>query len=189
MFTGIVKGQGKVISLSPLEIHFPTEMLPQLELGASVAVDGVCLTVTRIETHAVFFDVIEETLRCTTLGTLKPGDLVNLERSARFGDEIGGHLLSGHVIDTVEIIEAKANVRRFACPWMRYIFPKGYVAIDGISLTVVETTPDSFTVHLIPETLARTSLGWKGVGDRVNLEIDSQTQVIVDTVQRLSLIK
>lgn len=160
-------------------------------MGASVAVDGVCLTVVAIEQRCVAFDVIEETLRRTTLGSLRPGDEVNIERSLKFGDEVGGHLLSGHVMGTARIEEVRqGNCQQevwFGCPpeWMEAILPKGYIAIDGASLTVVDVEVGRFSVHLIPETLRVTTLGNKGVGDLVNIEFDLQTQAIVATVKRL----
>lgn len=198
MFTGIIRflcliqhikdmGNNKQIAIS-----LPASELSHLKLGASVAIDGVCLTVTSQQGPMVTFDVIPETLNKTTLGSLKVNSLVNVERSAAIGDEIGGHLLSGHIWGTV-LIEKKEDFNDYSiltckCPpeWTKYLMPKGYVALDGASLTLVSVNPEGlFTVHLIPETLARTTLGKKKAGDRINLELDSQTQTIVDTIERL----
>jgi riboflavin synthase len=134
---------------------------------------------------------MRETLRVTNLGGLGVGDRVNVERAARFGDEIGGHPMSGHIICTAEITEIlrSENNRRiwFRLPaaLARYLFPKGYIGVDGISLTIGEVRGDRFDVNLIPETLARTNLGDRREGERVNIEVDPQTQAIVDTVERV----
>lgn len=155
-----------------------------------MSVDGVCLTVVSLEDGRATFDVIPETLMKTTLQYLQEGQLVGCERSLKFGDEVGGHLVSGHVWGVVTIYQIENNEFTFSCPqdWIQYIFPKGYVALDGASLTVVDVSLDGyFSVHLIPETLRMTSLGKKQEGDPVNLEIDSQSQVIVDTLARCGL--
>jgi riboflavin synthase len=198
MFTGIVKGMFLIASVENenvlhYSVSLPDDLLEGLEIGASVSVNGVCQTVVKIQDQSVYFDAIGETLKRSTLESLEKGDFVNIERSLRMGDEIGGHLLSGHVIATAEVtkfIEAKSEtVVRFRLEkkWMKYLFSKGYIAIDGVSLTLVDVDEDhgSFTVHLIPETLRMTTLGKKSEGDRVNIEIDSQTQAIVDTVERI----
>ncbi|HXH04420.1 MAG TPA: riboflavin synthase subunit alpha [Candidatus Competibacteraceae bacterium] len=198
MFTGIVQAALPVHAiirkpqLHTLTLRFPPELGAGLRLGASVAVNGVCLTVARLGADgAVDFDVMMESLRITNLGGLEEGARVNVERAARFGDEIGGHPLSGHISDTVAItaIEAPQNNRvltfRAAPRWMKYILPKGYVALNGCSLTVGQVGDDWFNVYLIPETLRITTFGEARVGDRVNLELDSQTQAIVDTVERV----
>ncbi|NIG73881.1 riboflavin synthase subunit alpha [Cedecea sp. NFIX57] len=198
MFTGIVQGTATLVSIDEKPnfrthvIDMPTEMLPDLETGASVAHNGCCLTVTEINGNHVSFDLMKETLRITNLGELSVGDSVNVERAAKFNDEIGGHLMSGHIMTTAEIskILTSENNRQI---WfkiqdktlMKYILYKGYVGIDGISLTVGEVTATRFCVHLIPETLERTTLGAKKLGQRVNIEIDPQTQAIVDTVERV----
>ena len=160
-------------------------------MGASVAINGTCLTVTRQAGNTLFFDAMHETLKLTTLGRLEPGHTVNFERAARIGDEIGGHLLSGHVHATasvVEILRPENNVTLwFEVPsqWVGYIFPKGYIAINGASLTIGEVAGNRFNVHLIPETLRATTFGTIEKGMLVNIEIDSQTQTIVDTLARL----
>jgi riboflavin synthase len=156
-----------------------------------VAHNGCCLTVTRIDGDLVDFDLMRETLSVTNLGGVEIGERVNFERAARFGDEIGGHAMSGHILCTAEvtqIVSSENNYRiRFRLPaqWTRYIFTKGYIGIDGISLTIGQVEADEFDVNLIPETLQRTNIATRKVGDRVNIEIDPQTQAIVDTVTNL----
>lgn len=197
MFTGIVQGVATVESISAapglnsFAIRFPEEQVQGVTIGASVALNGTCLTVTRQDGNRLYFDAMQETLRATTLGELKPGDRVNFERAARIGDEIGGHLLSGHIHTTADIvaIDRPENncTLEFEVPraWARYIFPKGYIAINGCSLTIGEVRDNRFNVYLIPETLRATTFGDVAVGDRVNIEIDSQTQTIVDTLARM----
>jgi len=197
MFTGIVKGQGvvKSIDIRPglhiIKIELPAGGEVGLETGASVSVDGVCLTVTNIADLEATFDVMLETLNLTTLGDLKVGSRVNVERAAKDGAEIGGHAISGHIDTTVAIskIEQPDNnyVITFSVPerWMRYIFNKGYVALNGTSLTItsVDKKEHTFSVWLIPETLKLTTFGDKKVGDKINLEVERGTQVTVDTIR------
>ncbi|MGD9424610.1 riboflavin synthase subunit alpha [Pantoea sp. NSTU24] len=198
MFTGIVQGTAEIVSIEEKElfrthtVRLPGELLPGLALGASVAHNGCCLTVTAIKGDLVSFDLIKETLRVTNLGDLRQGDVVNIERAAKFGDEIGGHLMSGHIMTTAEIckiIQSEHNREvwfKIQDPLqMKYILHKGFVGIDGISLTVGDVTKTKFCVYLIPETLERTTLGTKTFGQRVNIEIDPHTQAIVDTVERV----
>ncbi|MCK0107182.1 riboflavin synthase subunit alpha [Marinobacter sp. S0848L] len=197
MFTGIVQGIAKVVEihtapgLNTLVIELPEDKVHGVTIGASVAINGTCMTVTRQEGQQLYFDAMQETLRLTTLGQLKIGDTVNFERAARIGDEIGGHLLSGHVHTTVqlaEIIRTENNVTLwFEVPenWMKYVFPKGFIAINGASLTVGEVEANRFNVYLIPETLRATTFGTIERGQAVNIEVDSQTQTIVDTLARL----
>jgi riboflavin synthase len=156
-------------------------------------VDGVCLTFVEGDPTAAAFDVIDETLRLTTLGQRHPGDRVNVERAARFGDEIGGHLLSGHVAGTARVVERveEATAFRLALQLdpalVPYVLPKGFIGLDGCSLTIGETVADdgTFSVYLIPETLRVTTLGERRVGDRVNVEIDAMTRAVVDTTRRV----
>ncbi|WP_148863220.1 riboflavin synthase subunit alpha [Marinobacter fonticola] len=197
MFTGIIQGQAHVTAvdqrpgLSTIVLEFPADRVQGVEIGASISINGTCLTVTRQQGNQLYFDAMQETLRLTTLGDLKTNDSVNFERAARVGDEIGGHLLSGHVhtTATVERIEPSENnltlVFRVPQAWMKYIFAKGYIAIEGASLTIGTVTEDTFNVHLIPETLRVTTFTQLAEGDRVNIEIDSQTQTIVDTLARM----
>lgn len=199
MFTGIIKGLFPVVSIQDREglRSFVVELSPVLVegliVGASVAIDGVCFTATSIDHDRVSFDAMEETLRKTTIGTLKEGDRVNIERSARMGDEIGGHIMSGHVSTLAEIVDIhetennKAMTFKVDPSWMRFIFSKGFVSLDGASLTVVDANKidGTFEVWFIPETLRLTRFGEKGIGDHVNVEIDPQTQVIVETVENI----
>lgn len=198
MFTGIVQGIATVAALDDrpglrsLTLQFPRGFASGLAIGASVSVDGVCLTVTTLEgPDAARFDVMQQTLNLTTLSRLRDGARVNVERAAKEGAEIGGHPLSGH-IDTVATLASlrrpeNNHVLRFAVPprWMRYVFAKGYIAVNGASLTVAEANRAEgwFEVWLIPETLRLTTFGEKAEGDAVNLEIERSTQVIVDTVE------
>ena len=196
MFTGIVQGTAPIYSIIEKAnfrtqvVKLPPEMRKDLEIGTSVANNGVCLTVTEINGDLVSFDLMQETLRITNLGAVKVGDHVNIERAMQMGTEIGGHLLSGHVYCTATIsdIIASENNRQiwFELPSadvMKYILTKGFVAVDGISLTIGEVKGAQFCVNLIPETLQRTLMGQRKVGDIVNIEIDPQTQAIVDTVE------
>ena len=195
MFTGIVQGKGTIVSIekgneiTTLQVQVPTT--EGLQIGASISIDGVCLTATEFSNNIVSFDVIPETLEKTTLGQLEQGHFVNVERSLRYGDEVGGHLLSGHIIGRGLVRKADnvgdgAQYSIIAPPDVRkYIVSKGYVGIDGISLTIGDVSEDYFDLHLIPETLRLTTIGDKQVGDAVNLEIDSTTMMIVETVERM----
>jgi len=197
MFTGIVQGTAEIVDLVEKEnfrthrIRLPKEQLQGLRTGASVAHNGCCLTVVEIDDDCVSFDLMQETLRVTNLGELKIGDRVNIERAAKFGDEIGGHQMSGHIICTAQltrIMESENNRQvwfRMPEALMKYLFTKGYIGVDGISLTIGDVQEREFNVNLIPETLDRTNMGWRKVGDRVNIEIDPQTQAIVDTVENV----
>lgn len=204
MFTGIVQGIARVGSLVErpglrsytldFEPGFCAGPVP-LAIGASVAVDGVCLTVTGLEgPDAATFDVMQQSLALTSLDALAAGSAVNVERAARDGAEIGGHPLSGHVDCSARLVQVRRpennHVLRIAvpAPWMRYVFAKGYIAVNGASLTVAEAERDRdgsghFEVWLIPETLRATTFADKHEGDRLNLEIERQTQVYVDTVR------
>ena len=197
MFTGIVQGIAPIhsviekINFKTHVIKMPQELLTDLEIGASVAHNGVCLTVTKIDKDLVSFDLMTETLRVTNLGSLREGDYVNIERAMRMGTEIGGHILSGHIYCTAkvaQIIPSENNLQiRFELPQtdvMKYILHIGFIAVDGISLTVGEVKGRQFSVNLIPETLQRTLIGQRRVGDLVNIEIDPQTQAVVDAVER-----
>ncbi|MBK1715035.1 riboflavin synthase subunit alpha [Rubrivivax gelatinosus] len=198
MFTGIVQGIATVATvtdrpgLRSFTLRFPTGFADGLAIGASVAVDGVCLTVTElVGADAARFDVMQQSLSLTTLGTLAEGSRVNAERAARDGAEIGGHPLSGHVDFTATVAEVRTpennHVLRIAvpAPWMRYVFPKGYIAVNGASLTVAEADREAgwFEVWLIPETLRQTTFGDKAPGAVLNVEIERATQVFVDTVR------
>ena len=190
MFTGIIQGTGCVQSVrrdSVVTIDVQIPSTEGLEIGASVSIDGVCLTATSVS-DTVTFDVIPETLDRTTLGSLSSGSNVNVERALKFGDELGGHLLSGHIMGTAEIVAVENQDYTIQCPpeMAEYIQEKGYIAVDGISLTIGKTSgKGGFDVHIIPETLRLTTLGCKGVGDQVNIEIDAMTQAVVETTKRL----
>lgn len=198
MFTGIVQGCGEVLERTPegrrvrLVVALPERAAGPIEVGASVALAGVCLTFVGGTPAAAAFDVIDETLRLTTLGGLAPGDRVNVERAARMHDEIGGHLLSGHVGGLATVVDRAAGpthhqiTLRVAPALAPYVLSKGFIGLDGCSLTVGEEVEGGvFAVHLIPETLRVTTLGRLAVGDAVNVEVDAMTRAVVDTVERV----
>lgn len=192
MFTGIVEELGKIKKINHgadsarLTIE-GDKVLTDVKLGDSIAVNGICLTVVVFNDRFFDVDVMAETLRKTNLEGLKPGDRVNLERALQVGDRLGGHIVSGH-IDGVGVItrqqrEDIAVITEIKAPVevMKYVVKKGSVAIDGISLTVVDCTDEAFQVSLIPHTAKLTTLGYKKQGDRVNLESD----IIGKYVERL----
>ncbi|TLU61123.1 riboflavin synthase subunit alpha [Thalassotalea litorea] len=202
MFTGIVQIKAQVSDVEHrndfrhLQVAVPQSFAENLELGASVACNGVCLTVVKIQpceqaTTMLHFDVIAETLRLTNLGELTRASWLNLERSMRFGDEVGGHIVSGHIHDLAtlkSINETDDNVQMtfsFDSRWRPYIHRKGFIAVNGASLTLGDVSEDTFDLHLIPETLERTNLRSFRVGDQANIEIDQQTITIVDTIERI----
>ncbi|MFL2955045.1 MAG: riboflavin synthase subunit alpha [Candidatus Thalassarchaeaceae archaeon] len=204
MFTGIVEGKAELSSVKQLDgftrwvIDLPPMHGENLEIGASVALDGVCLTVVEIDGRSVSFDLIQETLERSTLCLRKAGDMLNIERALRYGDEVGGHLVSGHVmavgkIKRIDVLEQDINgsktmdIEIHVPPEVsEYVFEKGYIAIDGISLTVGKTHDSGgFDLHIIPETIRRTTLAGKEVGSTVNVEIESSTQAVVDTVKKM----
>jgi riboflavin synthase len=187
VFTGIVEELGVVVATSPrLAVRGPL-VTSDARHGDSIAVNGVCLTVVDLGEETFTADVMGETLRRSSLGALRPGDAVNLERPVRVGDRLGGHLVQGHVDGVGSIVErvpaAEWEMVRISLPsgLERYVVEKGSITVDGVSLTVVSVDRDWFTVGLIPTTLALTTLGRKGVGDPVNLEID----VIAKYVEKL----
>ena len=196
MFTGIIQGTGTIVSIdrkissSTFSIDLDN-LSKNLTLGSSVSIDGVCLTVTSHENTLVYFDVIQETLSRTTLGNVKEGGLVNLERALKVGDELGGHLLSGHIMCKSSVISKKNNGEGVDVEislnekLKPFIMEKGYIAIDGISLTIGAVNSNSFNLHLIPETIGRTTINSKTEGSMVNIEIDSMTQAIVTTVSSM----
>ncbi len=198
MFTGIVQQTLSVhnimeeTKLNRVQYIFPNELLDGLKVGASVANNGTCLTVASIEDDLVSFDVMMESLTVTNLGALKIGDEVNIERSLTFGDEVGGHVLSGHVHTQAKISNIEMPQNNYVISfelvdksWSKYLFNKGFAAINGCSLTVNEVVDGRFAVYLIPETLRITNFSELKVGDMVNLEVDSTTQTIVDTLERM----
>ncbi len=176
MFTGIVQGTAEVVAIIEKQnfrthkIRMPEASTDNLKPGASVAHNGCCLTVVKREGSLVTFDLMQETLRLTNLGLLREGDPVNFERAARFGDEIGGHQMSGHIICTAEVTDVIVSENNHQV-WFRlpealkkYIFSKGYIGIDGISLTIGDLRGAHFNVNLIPETLERTNIGSRTPG-------------------------
>ncbi len=198
MFTGIVQELCEVVAVEDrngvrrLDVRLG-DRADGLELGASVANNGVCLTASSIDDGVVRFDVIAETVEVTNLRFVEEGNRVNIERSLKFGDELGGHILSGHVSGTIEVskIESDGENRTI---WfsvrpdhMPYLMWKGWIAIDGVSLTIsrVERGTNEVAVSLIPETIKRTTLGGFTVGSVANLEVDAQTQTIVNTVREV----
>ncbi|MFP6808686.1 MAG: riboflavin synthase subunit alpha [Pseudomonadales bacterium] len=199
MYTGIVQEQLAVKSvdkkdgLTSFSIGFPEYLLQGLETGASVSVNGVCFTVTSINSDEISFDAVRETLELSNIKYLEAGTMVNIERSAKQGAEVGGHVLSGHVVGTarVQSVELSENNCRMTFSgdpsWLKYVFDKGFLAINGASLTVaaLDRQATNFSINLIPETLKRTNFSLLKQDDEVNIEIESQTQVIVDTVERV----
>ena len=196
MFTGIVSGTAPIQRIAEGDgIRKITVDLGDfsdgLETGASVSLDGVCMTVVSMDSGEVTFDAISETLDRTTLSDRSEGDRLNVERSMRLGDELGGHILSGHVMGTAEIIESSTVGEGLDLLISKpegcspFILEKGFIAVDGMSLTVGKCDEGSFGLHIIPETLRITTLDKKVVGDRVNIEIDSRTQAVVETMLRM----
>jgi riboflavin synthase len=198
MYSGITRGLFPVVALEaqPGAVRLTVELSEALAegaaLGASVSIDGVCLTVVARDGCRLSFQAIDETRRLTTLGELHVGRKVSVERSSKLGDEMGGHDVYGHVAGTGTVLartELGAQLDlTLGVPrsWMKYILHKGFIALDGSSLTVGEVdAAGSFTVHLIPETQRLTNFAAKRVGDRINVELDPRTVAIVDTVERV----
>jgi riboflavin synthase len=198
MFTGLVESLGTVREVSPdaagtlLRIE-ETGIAKDLPLGASVAVNGCCLTVVAVDERMFAFQAGPETLKLTNLGELRPGMQVNLERSLRVGDRLGGHIVQGHV-DAVGRIERRERQGEWETVWFacaadltRLMIHKGSITVDGISLTLVDVEPGRFSVALIPHTLAVTTLGFKTAGDSVNLEIDMFAKYVFKCLEQLAL--
>jgi riboflavin synthase len=182
MFTGIIEEVGEVVKVErkgmAALLAIRTSFARELRSGDSVSVNGVCLTVLAVQPPTFWVEAVEETIARTNLGFLKAGDRVNLERALSASGRLGGHFVQGHVDGTGVIAQIvprlRSKVMRIRCPQelMPYIVPKGSIAVDGVSLTVVEVGADWFTVSLIPFTLEHTTLGLRKVGDVVNLEVD-----------------
>lgn len=183
MFTGIVEEIGQInhIQLGPRSARLDikaNQVLEGLKIGDSIAVNGVCLTVNEFNNRHFEADVMPETMDKTTLGNLRPGSPVNLERAMQLGGRMGGHIVQGHVDATGLILQKQsldiAHIFRISAPadLLRYVVPKGSITVDGVSLTIVDVFNDSFTVSLIPHTSGQTILGGKKAGDVVNLESD-----------------
>ena len=201
MFTGIIEGLGKVSSISRLnkglgqfadmrlKLKIPLKLLKGLKLGDSMNLNGTCLTVMNIKNHLVEFEMVRETTRKSCMGQVKKGDLVNIERSLRLGDRLGGHIVLGHTdgIGIIDLVKTKNGETKM---WitsedhslMPYIAQKGSIAIDGISLTLtdVDGKRNRFSVSLIPFTMRNTTLGLKRRGDLVNLEIDVLSRYVIN---------
>lgn len=202
MFTGIVQTKATVIAFEgddkfrKITLSVANEHLEKLNIGASIAINGVCLTVTQFETRVndvvgqVQFDVIDETLLKTNLSQIKVGHKVNFERSMTFGTELGGHIVSGHIHAKAKITDINYNQDNCKMSllvdkeWMKYILHKGFVSVNGCSLTVGNVKDNGFELHLIPETLNITNLGKAEIGDELNIEVDQQTYSTVQTVER-----
>jgi riboflavin synthase len=185
VFSGLIAHDGRVVSADgdarrgmTLGVEAPGACAGGVALGDSVAIDGVCLTVVAFDARTMRFDVVPETVARTAFAALRPGRRVNVELSLRVGDRLGGHLVYGHVDASASILAKEPEGQGFRLTVVLpdalapFIVEKGYVAVDGVSLTVASVTHDAFTIALIPETARRTTLGEKGPGDRVNLEID-----------------
>lgn len=199
MFTGIVQGIASIQTIrqdsdiTRLVVAFPKGNLTGVQQGASISINGCCLTVTGFSGDEASFDLVPETIARTMFRTVTEGARVNFERSLRFGDEVGGHVLSGHVDVVAELVKVEtldqSRVVTFCVPpeWTKYLFTKGYIAVQGASLTLTGVDKDRglFTISLIPETLAKTTFGEMPVGALVNIEVDRTTQVVVDTVERM----
>lgn len=183
MFTGLVETQGQVVELVPegtgrrLTVSAKLAHEP-VQPGESIAVNGACLTVVHVAGQKLAFQLAPETLRRTNLGLLQPGCRVNLERALRVGDRLGGHWVQGHIDGTGQLHERRSDgdweMFHFSCPaaLARYLIPKGSIAVDGVSLTLVDVGPDCFSIALIPHTLTVTTFGAMMPGAVVNLEID-----------------
>ena len=197
MFSGIVAGTGKIISLKSdkdfmkLKVDPPKGFCKGLQKGASISVNGFCLTSLNKGKNGLSFDVVEETLSRTNLKGLKKGNILNLERSITPSTEIGGHLMSGHIHFTGKIkrINKKDNTKDliigFPKKYKDYILEKGYIGVNGCSLTIGKVNKEAFYVHLIPETLSVTNLDMLKEVSNVNIEIDQNTMTIVETVKNI----
>jgi riboflavin synthase len=198
MFTGLVEELGRVRSVDPHEggehlVITAAEVLDDAEVGASLAVNGCCLTIVAVDVGAgsLALDAVSETLARTTLGGLSPGDPVNLERPLRLSDRLGGHLVQGHVDRVVTVTDLRpladgSTETAFSVDpdLVRYIVEKGSVCLDGISLTVAALDPAGFRVAVIPHTRAVTTLGHRAVGDPVNLEVDVLAKYVEHLLER-----
>ena len=189
MFTGIVQETGSIASAQPRTLVIvASDVLQRIEPGASIAVNGVCLTITSFDTNSFSVDLLPETLKRTNLGLLRTGDRINLELPLALGQPLGGHLVQGHIDATGRVAsitwDGEAIIVRFEAPYevMRYIVKKGFIAVDGASLTVMTTNSTSFLVSVVDYTRRHTTLGSRQVGDLVNLEVD----IIAKYVEQLS---
>jgi riboflavin synthase len=174
MFTGIVEESGRVVDRDGARLRIgASQVLDDVSIGASIAVNGCCLTVVAFGDDWWEADVSDETFSRTSLGSLAPGDAVNLERPVRPVDRLGGHIVQGHVDAVGEVVDPVPDLRvRLVPELLRYVVEKGSITVDGVSLTVVDVLPDGFTVAVIPHTAEVTTLGARRPGDPVNLEVD-----------------
>ena len=197
MFSGIVQTVGKIESIKDknhiktIRIETHGDYLEDIAIGQSVSVDGVCLSLVKKNKEYCEFEAVEETINRTTLGSYKQGTKVNLEKSLKFGDTVGGHFVSGHIhtkgrIVEVELIgESKNILVEIEEKWIKYLTEKGYISVNGASITIGKVSKNTFYIHLIPETLKTTNLDELIYDNYVNLEFDQATIAIVDTTERL----
>ena len=197
MFSGIVQTVGKIESIKDknhiktIRIETHGDYLEDIAIGQSVSVDGVCLSLVKKNNELCEFEAVEETINRTTLGSYKQGTKVNLEKSLKFGDTVGGHFVSGHIhtrgrIVEVELVgESKNILVEIEEKWIKYLTEKGYISVNGASITIGKVSKNTFYVHLIPETLKTTNLDELIYDNYVNLEFDQATIAIVDTTERL----
>ena len=197
MFSGIVQTVGKIESIKDknhiktIRIETHGDYLEDIAIGQSVSVDGVCLSLVKKNNEYCEFEAVEETVNRTTLGSYKQGSKVNLEKSLKFGDTVGGHFVSGHIhtrgrIVEVELVgESKNILVEIEEKWIKYLTEKGYISVNGASITIGKVSKNTFYVHLIPETLKTTNLDELIYDNYVNLEFDQTTIAIVDTTERL----
>ena len=197
MFSGIVQTVGKIESIKDknhiktIRIETHGNYLEDIAIGQSVSVDGVCLSLVKKNNEYCEFEAVEETINRTTLGSYKQGSKVNLEKSLKFGDTVGGHFVSGHIhtrgrIVEVELVgESKNILVEIEEKWIKYLTEKGYISVNGASITIGKVSKNTFYVHLIPETLKTTNLDQLIYDNYVNLEFDQATIAIVDTTERL----
>ena len=192
MFTGIVQETGSIASAQPRTLVIvASDVLQRIEPGASIAVNGVCLTITSFDTNSFSVDLLPETLKRTNLGLLRTGDRINLELPLALGQPLGGHLVQGHIDATGRVAsitwDGEAIIVRFEAPYevMRYIVKKGFIAVDGASLTVMTTNSTSFLVSVVDYTRRHTTLGSRQVGDLVNLEVDIMAKYVEQLSQPL----
>ena len=197
MFSGIVQTVGKIESIKDknniktIRIETHGDYLKDIAIGQSVSVDGVCLSLVKKNNEYCEFEAVEETINRTTLGGYKQGTKVNLEKSLKFGDTVGGHFVSGHIhtrgrIVEVELVgESKNILVEIEEKWIKYLTEKGYISVNGASITIGKVSKNTFYVHLIPETLKTTNLDELIYDNYVNLEFDQATIAIVDTTERL----